>query len=157
MRTAYQASPWRAATTPLARTLSFAAPAPERLGDPSAFFSKAPFIPARPVGAPPMGGMNRTLILVDERRVPAPAYDPLALELDESLTEGVDITRPVCRCKFGRGDAELGQGCSSPTAGGSGEAAFGAGDGGSSGDSNVGTIALAGVAGIGLLALLGII
>jgi hypothetical protein len=106
-----------------------------------------------------MGSMNRTLILVNER---ASLPDmPVVLDREgwgPEPVEGVDITRPVCRCKFGQGDAELGQGCSAPTAGGSGSAEFGAGEGsGEAGDSNIGTIVLVGAAGAGLLALLGVI
>lgn len=157
MRTAYQASPWRAATTPLARSLSLGARLPERLGDPSAFFSRAPFIPARAIGAPALGDLNRTMILVNERVSP-PAYDAAALEFDEDLVEGVDITRPVCRCKFAEGgSANLGQSCSAPTAGGSGSAQFGAGDGEKSDGMSAGTIALVSVAGVGALFLLGIL
>jgi len=148
MRTAYQASPWRAATTPLARSLSFASPAPQRLGDPSEFFSKVPFIPARPVGVP-MGG--RSLIPADSREDYAPSVRGLGEMLD-----GVEVTRPICRCKFGQG-AELGQSCSKPTAGGSGSAEYGVGDEAHAGDSNIATVVIAGAAGVGLLFLLGVL
>lgn len=102
-----------------------------------------------------MGSMNRTLILVNERR--DPGYDPVQLNMDESLIEGVDITRPICRCKFAHNGANLGQGCSKPTSGGSGSAEFGTPDGGEAGDSNIGTIAVAGAIGVGVLLLLGVI
>jgi hypothetical protein len=121
MRTLYQASPWKAASTPVFRSFAFDRHVPERLGDPSGFFSKAPFIPTRPVGVPIMGGVNRSLVLAKER-----------------------------------GGAELGQACSKPTAGGSGSAEFGAGDG-AAGDSTIGTIAVVGVVGVGALFLLGVI
>lgn len=149
MRTAYQASPWRAATTPLARSLSFASLAPQRLGDPSDFFSKVPFIPAQPVGVP-MGG--RSLIPTDSRGASAPGVRGLGEMLD-----GVEVTREVCRCKFAQGGAELGQSCSKPTAGGSGSAEYGVGDEAHAGDSNIGTVVLAGAAGVGLLFLLGVL
>jgi hypothetical protein len=129
------------------------------LGDPSTFFSKAPFLPARPVGAPIIGSTNRTLVLVSER-VDAPDMPNVVLDREgwgpEGPIEGVDITRPMCRCKFSS-NSQLGQGCSRPSAGGSGSAEFGAGDGGAAGDSNIGTIAIVGAVGIGALFLFGVL
>lgn len=162
MRSSYQASPWAADTTPVARSLSFAAHRPERLGSPSSFFSKAPFLPTRPVGMPGMGETSRTLVLVNERVGvdPSTLYDPAALESDPDLVENVDITRPICRCKFSgmHGPHRLGQSCSLPSSGGSGSAEYGAGE--TEGDSEgmgLGTIALIGAGGIGALLLLGVL
>lgn len=160
MRTSYQAAPWKAATTPLARSLSFAGHAPQRLGDPSAFFSKAPFIPARPIGAPMIGGVDRTLIVVNES-APRPDMETI-LDQDSwgsrEPVEGVDITRPICRCKFAS-NSQLGQGCSKPSSGGSGSAEFGAGESPATASSgpSLGTVAVVGVVGLGALYLLGII
>lgn len=72
------------------------------------------------------------------------------------MVDGVEVTRPICRCKFGQG-AELGQACSKPTAGGSGSASYGVGDEAHAGDSNIATVALVGAAGVGLLFVLGIL
>lgn len=155
MRTLYQVSPWKADASPVFHSHAFNRHTPERLGDPSAFFSKAPFIPTRPVGAPIIGVTDRTLIMVNERN--GEAYDSMALDMDEGLVEGVDITRPICRCKFAHNGAELGQSCSAPTAGGGGSASFGAGGEAASGGPSIGTIAIGAGIGVGVLLLLGIL
>jgi len=162
MRSSYQASPWAADITPLARSLSFAVHRPERLGSPNAFFSKAPFLPTRPVGLPLMGASSRTLVLVNESvgSDPSLSYDPLALENDPNLVESVDITRPICRCKFaGMNGPHMGQSCSLPSSGGSGSAEYGAGDGAGepSEGMSLGTIALVGAGGVAALFLLGVL
>lgn len=161
MRTSYQAAPWKAATTPLARSLTFASHSAERLGDPSGFFSKAPFLPARPVGIPMIGSVDRTLILVNERAEEAPmepSMGPSAEPNLDDLVEGVDITRPICRCHFAGEGSQLGQSCSKPTGGGSsGSAQFGAGETKPSEGPSTGTILVAGAVGVGLLYVLGII
>jgi len=156
MRTMYQASPWKAAAMPVFTSSAFQRHTPSRLGDPSAFFAPEKFIPTRPLGAPiRMGSMNRTLILMNEND--RPAYD---LDLDPTLVEGVDITRPICRCKFAGngGDHELGQSCSKPTAGGSGSAEFSGGEEGAKPQGpGIGTIVAAGAVGVGVLFLLGVL
>lgn len=148
MRTLYQSSPWQAATSPVARSQAFGFHAPTRLGDPSGYFAGEPFMP---VGGPRIP--SRSVILAAPRRTLAQTEQPI---------EGVNITRPVCRCKFGnlQRDSSLGQGCSRPTGGGgSGSATF---DGNveppTSGQGvDVGTIALVGVGGVAALFLLGIL
>jgi len=165
MRTLYQASPWKAAEGPVFRSNALGRHTPERLGNPSAFFSRAPFIPTRPVGAPIIGATDRTLILVNEQD--DGSSDATAIDMDTVLdrdgwgqgepVEGVDITRPVCRCHFAGEGSQLGQACSKPTAGGSGSAEFGAGEAAAAGDNNIGTIVVAGAVGVGVLLLLGII
>jgi hypothetical protein len=106
-----------------------------------------------------IGGMNRALILVN-----VTPDEPVVLDRGgwgpEEPVEGVDITRPICRCKFAQDSgSELGQaGCSAPSAGGSGSAEFGTGDNtAKSGGPDLGTIAVVGVVGLGALYLLGII
>lgn len=134
MRTMYQASPWKAANVPIFRSSAFGRHTPERLGDPSAFFSRESFVPTRLIGAPVLGR-----------------------SLGEGEREGIDITRPVCRCKFAKHEGQLGQGCSTPTAGGSGSAEFGASDVTPSQGPKMETILVAGAVGVGILLLLGVL
>jgi len=152
MRTMYQASPWKAANVPIFRSSALGRHTPERLGDPSNFFSRENFIPTRPLGAPVLG---RAIILANERIVRAPELEDSTMGQGER--EGIDITRPVCRCKFAKHDAQLGQGCSTPTAGGSGSAEFGASDAAPSQGPKMETILVAGAVGVGILLLLGVL
>lgn len=143
MRTIYQHAPWRVPGASLARSFALGSYSPVRLGDPGRFFVGEAFAP---VG----GQVDRALIVVQER-----VTEPL---VDRPI-EGVNITRPVCRCKFGklkRDPAMLGEGCSSPTAGGSGSATYDASGTGSS-EIGVGTIALAAAGGVAALWLLGVL
>lgn len=152
MRTMYQASPWKAANGPIFRSSAFINHTPERLGDPSAYFSRERFIPTRQLGTPVLG---RALVLANERLVQMPDVDePL---MGQGEREGIDITRPVCRCKFAHNNTELGQACSQPTAGGSGSASFGAGETPSSEGPKLETILIAGAVGVGALLLLGVL
>lgn len=150
MRTMYQISPWKAANGPVFRSSAFGRHTPQRLGDPSAFFSPERFIPTRQLGAPVLG---RAVILAPERIV----HVPDETTLGEGEREGIDITRPVCRCKFAHNNTELGQACSAPTAGGSGSAQFGAGETAPSEGPKLETILIAGAVGIGALFLLGVL
>jgi hypothetical protein len=148
MRTMYQASPWKAANGPFFRSSAFDRHMPERLGDPSAYFSGERFLPTRSGGAPVLG---RALVLPNQRIVHAPSG------LGQGDREGVDVTRPICRCDFTKHGANLGQACSAPTAGGSGSAEFGAGDAAPSGGPKMETILVAGAVGVGVLLLLGVL
>lgn len=152
MRTMYQASPWKAANGPVFRSAAFQYHMPERLGDPSAYFSRERFIPTRQIGAPVLG---RALVLPNERLVQAPEADESMMGQGER--EGIDITRPVCRCKFAHNNTELGQACSQPTAGGSGSAQFGAGEEPKSSGPNIETILAVGAVGVGILFLTGVL
>lgn len=152
MRTLYQASPWKAANGPVFRSSAFGRHTPERLGDPSAYFSRDRFIPTRQLGAPALG---RTLVLPNERLVHAPEVDEATMGQGER--EGVDVTRPICRCHFAGDGSQLGQACSAPTAGGSGSAQFGAGEGAPSEGPKLETILVAGAVGVGVLLLLGVL
>lgn len=152
MRTMYQASPWKAANGPIFRSSAFGRHTPERLGDPSAYFSRDRFVPTRQLGAPVLG---RALVLANERIVQAP--EPEEITLGQGEREGIDITRPVCRCKFAHYGSELGQGCSAPTAGGSGSAEFGASEATPGSGPKLETILVAGAVGVGVLLLLGVL
>lgn len=103
-----------------------------------------------------LGSMNRALILVN-----ATPDEPIILDRGgwgpEEPVEGVDITRPICRCHFAGEGSQLGEGCSKPTSGGSGSAEFGAGDNTAKAGPGLGTIAVVGVVGLGALYFLGII
>ena len=67
--------------------------------------------------------------------------------------EGALVTRETCACEFF--NAELGQGCATPTAGGSGGSVeFSPG---AQADNTIITVALVGGAGIAALFLLGVI
>lgn len=149
MRTMYQASPWKAANGPFFRSSAFDRHMPERLGDPSGYFSGERFIPTRQPSAPVLG---RALVLPNQRIIRVPNS-----ELGQGDREGIDVTRPICRCEFANHGANLGQACSTPTAGGSGSAEFGAGEAAPGGGPKIETILVAGALGVGVLFLLGVL